>query len=115
MDIEETVTHLLSDAEAAQASKGPFKRSKLRVIPHFQPAYEVDVPVGYGGHGGADRVMLEQIFSPNPPADPYHRAASHLDGAASILTGIAANESIATGRLIQIDDLFPLSTLMSGR
>jgi predicted dehydrogenase len=113
MDIEETVTHLLGDGQAADASKGPFKQSRLRVIPHFQPAYEVEVPVGYGGHGGADRVMLEQIFSPTAPADPFHRAASHLDGAASVLTGIAANESMATGRLIHIDDLFPLSTLMT--
>jgi hypothetical protein len=34
--------------------------------------------------------MLEQIFAPNPPADPFNRAASHIDGAASILLGIAA-------------------------
>ena len=52
--------------------------------------------------------MLEQIFSPNPPPDPYHRAASHIDGAASILTGIAANESIRTGQMIHVDDLFKL-------
>jgi predicted dehydrogenase len=115
MDIEENVTHLMGDAQAAttQASKGAFKQTRMRVIPQFQPAYEVDVPVGYGGHGGADRVMLEQIFSPTASPDPFHRAATHLDGAASVLTGIAANESIATGRLIHVDDLFPLSTLMS--
>ena len=55
--------------------------------------------------------MLEQIFSPNPPPDPFHQAASHIDGAASILVGISANESMRTGRLIQVDELFNLSAL----
>jgi hypothetical protein len=80
----------------------------------FGEAYEVDVPVGEGGHGGADPVMLEQLFSPTPPPDPYHRAASHLDGAASVLVGIAANKSMATNQMVTIDDLFPLSDLMKG-
>jgi hypothetical protein len=55
--------------------------------------------------------MLEQIFSPNPLPDPYHRAASHIDGAASILVGIAANQAMQTGKMVTVDDLFPLSTL----
>ena len=53
-------------------------------------------PVAEGGHGGGDMVMLEQLFAPVPPPDPFNRAASHIDGAASILMGIAANQSIAT-------------------
>ena len=52
--------------------------------------------------------MLEQLFSTAPPLDPYHRAASHLDGAASLLVGFAANESIRTERLVRVDDLFRL-------
>jgi hypothetical protein len=74
----------------------------------FGTAYEVPISTGDGGHGGADPVMLEQLFAPNPPPDPYHRAASHIDGAASILVGISANESIKTGQLIQVDNLFKL-------
>ncbi|MCA9918602.1 MAG: Gfo/Idh/MocA family oxidoreductase [Anaerolineales bacterium] len=108
MEIEESITHLLGDGEAA-ASKGSFKQTRMRVFPMFGQPYEVDVPVGDGGHGGADPVMLEQIFAPNPPADPYHRAASHIDGAASILVGIAGNQALKTGQLVQIDELFPLS------
>ena len=114
MDIEETVSHLLGDGQAS-ASKGPFKQARMRVFPMFGQAYEVDVPVGDGGHGGADPVMLQQIFSPNPPDDPYNRAASHIDGAASILVGIAGNESLRTGHLIHIEDLFSLATLMTKR
>ena len=110
MDIEESVTHLLGEGEAqdAAASKGPFKQARIRVLPMFGQPYEVEVPTGDGGHGGADPVMLEQLFSPNPPPDPFGRAASHLDGAASVLVGIAANASMRSGRLVAIDELFRL-------
>jgi hypothetical protein len=74
----------------------------------FGAAYEVEIPPEEGGHGGADPVMLEQLFSPSPTPDPYHRAASHVDGAASLLVGLAANESICTERLVHVDDLFRL-------
>ena len=79
----------------------------------FGEPYEVEVPMSDGGHGGADPVMLEQIFSPNPPDDPYRRAASHIDGAASILVGIAGNMAMQTGQMVQIDELFPLSDYMT--
>jgi hypothetical protein len=105
MDIEERITHLLGDGQVA-SSKGPFKQARIRAFPMFQSGYEVDVPSGDGGHGGADPVMLEQIFSPTPPLDPYHRAASHIDGAASVLVGIAANQSMQTGQMVCIDELF---------
>jgi hypothetical protein len=106
MDIMEHVTHLQNDGDAAQ--KGPFKSSHIRVYPMFGSPYEVDVPVTPGGHGGADPFLLEQLFSPHPPADPFHRAASHVDGAASVLVGIAGNESMKTGRMVNIDELFAL-------
>lgn len=113
MDIEESVTHLLGDGRAADtnASKGPFKQARMRVFPMFGQGYEVEVPAGEGGHGGADPVMLAQIFSPNPPPDPYHRAASHVDGAASVLVGIAANQSMQTGQMVDIEKLFPLAAM----
>lgn len=90
------------------ASKGGFKGKSLRVMPQFKEGYVVEIPEGTGGHGGGDRVMLEQIFAPDPPADPFNRAASHLDGAASIMLGISANRSMATGEMVRVNDLFPL-------
>jgi hypothetical protein len=74
----------------------------------FKAAHQLDIPAALGGHGGADPLMLEQLFHPQPPHDPFNRAASHLDGAASILLGIAANRSIATGQLVQLDELLKL-------
>lgn len=107
MDIVENINHLQGDG-AAKASKGAFKQTLMRVHPMFGEQYEVDVPTSDGGHGGADPVMLEQIFSPNPPYDPFHRAASHIDGAASILVGISGNISMETGQLVNVADLFKL-------
>ncbi len=78
----------------------------------FGTPYEVPVPVAEGGgHGGGDPVMLEQLFAPDPPTDPFERAASHVDGAASILLGIAANVSIAEGRAVNVSELIDLNSL----
>lgn len=108
LEVVENVNHLSTDSDLAalKASKGSFKEAKLTVYPMFGAAYPVEVPLTEGGHGGADPVMLEQIFSPTRPPDPFNRAATHIDGAASIMLGISANESIRTGKLIQVNDLF---------
>jgi predicted dehydrogenase len=109
LDVIEAVEQAKDTEEISlSASKGPFQDTQIRAYPMFAPPYEVEIPAAQGGHGGADPVMLEQIFAPNPPADPFKRAASHIDGAASILLGISANKSIATGQLIHVDDLLKL-------
>ncbi|MFZ6030260.1 MAG: Gfo/Idh/MocA family oxidoreductase [Chloroflexota bacterium] len=79
--------------------------TKISIHPHFQAAYDVAVDQGDGGHGGADPLMIEHIFAAEKPADPYLRAADQRAGAWSILTGIAANRSIATGEAVLVGDL----------
>ena len=59
-------------------------------------------------HGGGDLLLLEDLFGDGEKNDPLGRAASHLDGARSILTGIAANQSFATGQPVQLDQLLKL-------
>ena len=50
--------------------------------------------------------MLSHIFDKaNTSPDKYGRAASEVMGACSILTGIAANASIAAGAVIDVDNL----------
>ena len=79
--------------------------TKISIHPHFQAAYDVEVDEGGGGHGGADPLLMADIFASEKPPDPYFRAADHRSGAYSILTGIAANHSIETGQSIHIDSL----------
>ncbi len=77
-----------------------------RIFPHWEPAYEVDVWGGAGGHGGADPIMLDYIFAPEQqPEDKYLRVADQRAGAWSILTGISANRSMAEKRPVRIDEL----------
>ncbi len=76
-----------------------------RIFPHFAPAYEVDLWKAEGGHGGGDDPLLRGIFHPNAAADPLKRAAAQRAGAWSVLTGIAANQSMTTGSQVRIDSL----------
>ena len=79
--------------------------TKTKVYLHAQPAYEVELWQSEGGHGGADPVMIKDLFDPHSPPDKYKRAADYRSGAWSILTGVAANHSMASGKPIRIDNL----------
>ncbi len=84
--------------------EGAAKSKSITVFPMFDEAYEVEIAEGEGGHGGGDPILQNDIFG-IPDPDPLNRAASHIDGAMSILTGIAANKSIATGMPVDIKTL----------
>jgi predicted dehydrogenase len=77
----------------------------VKIFPHRQAAYQAEVWTGAGGHGGGDSPLLEDVFGTDPPDDKYKRAADHRSGAYSILTGVAANNSMATGQPVRIADL----------
>ena len=79
----------------------------IRIYPMRAAAYSVPIWTGEGAHGGGDAVMLDDLFLPVKPADKYQRAADQRGGAASCLTGIAANHSFRTGETIRIADLVP--------
>lgn len=92
------------NAGGDQAKEGATKYKKITVIPMFSEAYDVPIEEAVGGHGGGDPILLNDIFGV-PKEDKFHRAANQVDGAMSILTGVAANKSIASGLPVQIDDL----------
>lgn len=75
------------------------------IFPLRGNSYKVDLWEGKGGHGGGDDIMLNDIFNPDKTFDKYYRDADHRAGAYSILTGIAANESMLTGKNILINEL----------
>ncbi len=93
------------NAGSGAIGEGESSSHRLLVLPHWKSPYEAEVPDAVGGHGGGDIPMLEDIFGKNPPKDPYGRSASHIDGARSIMVGIAANRSMQTGQAVQISDL----------
>lgn len=91
-------------AEMQNANKGV---EELIVTPHFKPSEHLEVPHGKGGHGGGDIRILEQIMMSEPPEDPMNCSAGHEQGAASVMIGIAANQSMKSGQAVNISDLLP--------
>jgi predicted dehydrogenase len=63
------------------------------------------VPSSAGGHGGGDERLLQRLFSGESIPDPLGHMAGSRAGAMSILIGIAANQSIASQRVVKIADL----------
>lgn len=78
---------------------------KIRIVPLRGAGYDLEPWSAEGDHGGGDRLMLEDIFLPEPAPDKYLRAADERAGAGSILVGIAANHSLETGAQVKIADL----------
>ncbi|MFC0526242.1 Gfo/Idh/MocA family protein [Phytohabitans kaempferiae] len=78
--------------------------SRLLLQRHWKRAEQVPIPEGRGGHGGGDAMLLDDVFH-GPGDDPLGRAAGYLDGAASVLVGVAGNESLRTGQAVRLDDL----------
>lgn len=83
------------------------KGDNILVCPHWAEPYRVIPAEALGGHGGGDAPLLESLFGPERDAadDPLGLAANEIDGAWSILTGIAANRSFATGLPVHTRDL----------
>lgn len=92
------------NAGGDKAAEGATKYEKITIFPMFAESYEVPIEKQEGGHGGGDPILLNDIFGV-PTEDKFHRAANQIDGAMSILTGVAANKSIASGLPVQIDTL----------
>lgn len=82
---------------------------------HGERAESLEVWRGEGDHGGADPVMLGYLFDPaGMEPDRYERGSDHVAGAWSILTGIAANIAIATGKGVVIDELLRENGIVIG-
>ena len=81
----------------------------IRLYPHFQASRLVPVDAAVGPHGGGDEAMCRAFFAPDAPArDAWGRLAGPEQGAASILVGIAAVESMRLNQPVNLTDLVPL-------
>ncbi len=94
-------------------TEGVSSSEQILLMPLFKKPKVIKVPHGKGGHGGGDPLMLEDIFGNPKKSDPLNRAANHLDGVRSILTGIAANQSFDSGLPVRVNDLLCLEDWMS--
>jgi len=68
-------------------------------------------PAKAGGHGGSDDAFRRVLFLGEEPEFEAQRAGA-VDGAYSILIGAAANESIKTGKIIDIDEFIGDASLL---
>ena len=91
-------------AAGERSMEGVPTEQRITVRPQFAAPFDVEIPVAEGGHGGGDPALLDDLFGA-PVPDPLNRAASHVDGAWSILTGIAANASMRTGTPVDVQRL----------
>jgi hypothetical protein len=100
----EVVEQSYVNSGGEQGLEGALESRRILLRPLFEKPVEIEISEGAGGHGGGDPVLLNDLFG-TPVEDKYNRAASHIDGALSILTGIAANKSMSTGEVVRVDDL----------
>jgi len=107
IELDELESSYISAGDS-HISDGCTHSTRLTVFPHWEKPYHVDYPKGEGGHGGGDIILLADLFAPKPGKDPLGRAAGFRDGAMSILTGLAANRSFATGQAVSVKDLVQL-------
>ncbi|KAH6869538.1 hypothetical protein B0T10DRAFT_541673 [Thelonectria olida] len=103
----EVVENSYVNSGGDQADEGSADQISLVLKPLFQKPQNIDIDSGVGAHGGGDTVMLRDLLG-EPVSDEFMRAASHIDGALSILTGIAANKSIATGEVVRVKDILAI-------
>ena len=97
----EAIEAVYINAGGESSKEGAVVGKKITVYPMFGDAYNVDTEKAKGGHGGGDPVMLNDIFG-IPEPDPFKRAAGYIDGCMSILTGISANKSMASGLPVDV-------------
>ncbi len=91
-----TPPHAAIDPSAASKEHAAESWERLTLHRHWQEREEVPIEQGAGGHGGGDRLLLNDVFR-GPADDPLGRPAGYRDGIRSVLVGFAANRSAATG------------------
>ncbi|MCI9888255.1 Gfo/Idh/MocA family oxidoreductase [Micrococcales bacterium 31B] len=75
---------------------------KLVLQRHWEPAVEIEIEQGEGGHGGGDAKMLRDLFRGTGGDDPLGRPAGYRDGMRSVIVGISGNKSLATGQPVEV-------------
>ncbi|MEV0622402.1 Gfo/Idh/MocA family oxidoreductase [Nonomuraea sp. NPDC050404] len=100
---EWTPPHAAIDPSASSKEHASGSWERLMLRRHWSEPEEVPIESGAGGHGGGDRLLLDDVFR-GPGDDPLARQAGYRDGIRSVLTGHAANVSARTGQPVLLAD-----------
>ncbi|MFI6477214.1 Gfo/Idh/MocA family protein [Nonomuraea sp. NPDC050663] len=98
-----TPPHAAIDPSAASKEHVTDAWEKLVLHRLWEPPQEIEIEQGAGGHGGGDRLLLDDVFR-GAGDDPLRRQAGYVDGIRSVLVGAAANEAIRTGQVVHLAD-----------
>lgn len=91
-------------AVTASSVKDSVEALSINFYPLFGGMKTFSIPHQRQGHGGGDRRLKDHLFR-GVEDDPLGHAAGSRAGAMSILIGVAANQSMAEGRMVRIEDL----------
>jgi predicted dehydrogenase len=89
------------DPTSASKEHGTGAWERLVLHRHWQEPEEIPIEQGAGGHGGGDRLLLDDVFR-GPSDDPLGRPAGYRDGIRSVLVGVAATRSASTGAAVRL-------------
>lgn len=100
---------LETDVVHAEGSRLPFPvkpgPQDIKYFPMFDALQTINVINKGGGHGGGDPLIASDLFDAPDENDRIKRVAGVEDGALSVLIGVAARESLKSGKPIKIADL----------
>ncbi|KAI4957374.1 hypothetical protein J4E86_004512 [Alternaria arbusti] len=103
----EVVENSYVNSGGDQSLEGSLETRSITLRKLFEKPQDIEIPDSVGAHGGGDEVLLADLFGEQgAEIDQDMRAASHVDGALSILTGICGNKSMATGQVVKVSDVF---------
>jgi hypothetical protein len=88
--------------EGVSPSETPDQKPCFKVFTNEGVFETYPLPVLKGRHGGADPVLVGMLFAGENPEDKLGQCADSFAGIVSALIGISANESIQTGKAIDL-------------
>ncbi|MDB5058952.1 MAG: gfo/Idh/MocA family oxidoreductase [Chloroflexi bacterium] len=103
-----TLTGTKGRIELLEAESGPQAEEQHSTITVYSRDGQVqrhEIPKADGDHGGGDDRLRDRLFGAQELPDLLGHMAGSRAGAMSVLLGVAANQSIASGQAVRIDDL----------
>jgi predicted dehydrogenase len=95
--------------EIRDFERQPFQvaeETEIYLTKNFGRRQKIEIPKATGGHGGGDDRLRDLIFRPGTKVPDHLKLPGSRAGAMSCLTGIAARQSVESGKPVKIADLY---------